>query len=424
MENIYNRRKIADEVYFTSVTDPKFKINRVSVSFITRLSKDAAVNAVIPRLLTKCSAELDTMTKLNRRLAELYSASLIGNVWADGDNQVIDMSVSVLGNGYALDGEDILREAAGILLGCIFRPCLENGEFPAQSLEVEKQNLKDDNDAEINNKTQYAFLRAYEQAFRGEPAEIRWGGTNDEVDAITPASAMSAYKRMLSEMHVEVICAGESDFSGLAEIFAEAFGKTERKPVPLERTVPSTAKPEPYRFTETMDIEQSKLVMFFKTPLREIYTLKVMQNLYGGTESSKLFQNVREKQSLCYYCYSRTAYGKGYITAESGVDSANLGKVEAECLNQLESMRNGEFTEDEITKVKLFLCNVLRAGLDTVGGVIMKCFSGIMIPEYAITVDEMSEKINAVTREDIIRAAKSLTLDTVFVMKSEKEAAE
>lgn len=424
MKDLYNRRKIADEVYFTSITDSKFKINRIGVMFITNLSENAAVNAVIPRLLTKCSADL-TMPQLNKRLAELYSASLNWSVYSDGDYQLSEMSMTVLNNKYALEGEDILKESAQILLDCIFKPYLEDGHFPEQSLELEKQNQMDDNDAEINNKTQYAYLKAYEEAFRGEPAEIRWGGKNSEVEAITPETAMQAYERFIKETRVEVICVGESDFAGMDSFFAEAFGKIDRKPEKLVPTKKSSPKNEAIRFTETLDIEQSKLVMFHKTNYADKYTLIVMQSLYGGTESSKLFSNVREKMSLCYYCYSRMGYAKGYVTTECGVDENNLERTEAECLNQLNDIKKGNFTEEDIDKCKRYIVNGLRSSVDTVGGVGSKCLSGILYPEQAIPIDEMIERVNAVTKDKIIEAANTLVPDTVFILRSsDKEAAE
>ena len=133
MKDLYNRRKIADDVYFTSVTDEKFKINRISVIFITKLSDNASENAVIPRMLSKCNEKLDTMAKLNRRLSELYSASINWSVRAEADYQLCELSAAVLDNRFALDSEDILRETTKILTDCIFRPLLEDGFFPASS---------------------------------------------------------------------------------------------------------------------------------------------------------------------------------------------------------------------------------------------------------------------------------------------------
>ena len=418
----YNRKSIADEVYLTSITDKKFKVNKIIVNFVTGLSESAAVNAVIPRMLVKCNEKLDTMAKLNRRLSELYSAGISWSVIPWMDYQICQISLSVLDNRYAFDNEDLLRESLDILLDCIFRPCLVNGMFPEQSLELEKQNQLDDNDAEINDKARYSYLRAYEEAFRGEPAAVRWGGTNEQVSAITGQDALDAYRRMINTARTEIVCVGESDFSGIDGIFAEAFAKTERRPEKLAQTTKSSPKSEVLRITEKLDIEQSKLVMIFKTDCADKYVLSVLTQLYGGTESSKLFTNVREKMSLCYYCYARMGFEKGYVSAESGVEEKNLEKAEAECLNQLDEIRKGCFTDDEVDKVKLYMINSIRSVRDTLGGIAGACITDILDPDWAFDTDELTEKINSVTRGQIIEAANTLTLDTVFVLRSDKEA--
>ena len=418
MSSLNNRRSIADDVYFTSVTDKKFKVNRVSVIFISKLSEDAAVNAVVPRILSKCNEKLDTMAKLNRRLAELYETSINWSVRADADYQFCELSATVLADRFALDGEQILKEATKILIDCIFHPYLENGMFPAQSLELEKQNQIDDNDADINDMTHYAYLKGYEEAFRGEPAEIRWGGTNEQVSAITSESAMKAYRRIIGEMRTEVICVGESDFDGISDMFAEAFSSIERRPEGLVNAMVSTPKNEVSRIEEVFEVEQSKLVMFFKTPLRNKYQLLVTQMLYGGNETSKLFLNVREKMSLCYFCFSRLGFAKGFICTECGVDLKNLEKAEEECLNQLSDMVKGDFTDDDIMHTKLDITNNLLTVRDTVSGISSHTLLCILFPESAFSIEEAVKEVESVTRGDIIEAAGSLTLDTVYVLRS------
>ena len=424
MKDLYNRRAIADDVYFTSVTDTKFKVNRVSVIFISQLSENASGNAVIPRILSKCCESFNTMTKLNRRLAELYSADITWSVRADTDYQYCDLSATCLDSRFALNGEDILKETVSILIDCIFKPYFENGFFPAGSLEIEKQNQIDDNNAEINDKTHYAYLKAYEEAFRGEPAAIRWGGTNEQVEALDAQKALEAYRRLIGECRTEIICVGENSFDGMDKLFADAFGSIARKPSELPEVMLSPDKNEVSRITETLDVEQCKLVMFFKTSdrYRKKYPLMVMSYLYGGTESSKLFSIVREKMSLCYYCFSRIGFAKGFMTTECGVDSQNLGPAEKECLNQLSEITKGNFTDDELNKVKLYIGNLLRSVGDTIGGVGSRCLADIMVPEYADTTENVIAAVNAVTHDDVTEAAKSLRLDTVFILKTDKEA--
>ena len=424
MSELYNRKEIADGVHFTSYTDKKFKINRISVFFMPKLSEDAAVNAVIPRLLTKCNEHLKTLDELNRRLSELYSADINWSVRSDTDYQVCELSANVLSNRFALDGEDLLKEIANILSDCIFRPFLEDGLFPANSLDIEKQNQIDDNNADINDKTQYAHMKAYEEAFKGEPTAIRWGGTNEQAEAITCETAMKAYRKLLEEAPVEIICTGESEFSGISDIFIEAFSKTDRKCIKHTLPVPSREKDEVSRITETLEVEQSKLVLVFKTfdRCRDLPALRVMQCLYGGCESSKLFQIVREKMSLCYYCFSRSGYANGYLTAELGIDGDNIEKAETECIRQINEIAEGNFTDEDTEKAKRYITNLYRGLYDSVSGITSDIYARVIYPEWVKSVEERTSDINAVTRDRIIKAAKALKLDTVYILKNSKEA--
>ena len=420
MKKIYNRHSIADEVYFTSITDKKFKINSIAVYFISEMSHNAAENAVLTRMLTKCCEKYDTMAKLNRRLSELYSAGLNWSVSVQDDCQLCGIYATMLDNRFALDGEDIMRETAEILADCIFDPHFENGQFPEQDIEIEKQNQIDDNDSEINDKSRYAYLKGLEEAYKGEPAALRWGGTNEEVDAVTGEALLDAYRRMISETRVEVICTGESTFGGIEKIFADAFKKAGRnaKHLPVSRISP--VKPAVSRVTEILDIEQSKLVMMFKSPLRKPYDLLVTEHLYGGTESSKLFLNVREKMSLCYYCISGIQYGKGLMSVNCGVAPENLAKAEEECMNQLKSIAEGDFTDEEVENVKLYIINTYRASADTVSGISGKCLGAVLCPDVDVDIEEKIRRVRAVTRDDIIEAAKSFALDTVFILRPEE----
>ena len=384
--------------------------------FITSLSEQAAENAVIPRMLSKCCERYPTMAELNRRLSELYSASVTWSCSAFGDEQILELDAAALGSRFALDNEDIVGETAKILRDCIFAPYFEDGLFPAGSLDIEKKNQIDFNNAEINDKSFYAFFKAYQEAVKGEPARLRATGTNEDTEAITPESALAAYRRMTAAAPVEIICIGESDFDGVEKIFTDAFRSLERKAAKRTFSRKSPPKSELSRVNEKLDIEQSKLVMIFKTPVKNRFALNVMSGLYGGTELSKLFTIVREKMSLCYYCYSMGDRIKGMLTVRCGVDAKNLDKAEKECLSQLEEIKKGNFTDDDIEKVKLDTINTLRSSYDTINGTLARSLAWILCEEEPMTTDEYVERISAVSREDIIEAADSLVLDTVYTL--------
>ncbi len=424
MDNLINRREIAENVYFSSVTDKRFKLNKVSVTFVTGLSEEtAALNALVPCLLSKCNDNFRTIAALNKKLSGLYAANLDCSVRKDGDLQYTGLYVTVIDNAFALENEDIMTEAVNLLKDCIFKPFLENGAFPKNSVEIEKQNQIDDNNAEINDKTLYSLKKAYTAAFKGEPAETGCLGENSDIEKITPKTAVTQYEKLLRDLRVEIVCVGCNDFIETEKILKKAFlsVKREVKHSPENRISP--IKPEPLRITERLDVEQSKLVIVFKSEYRNKPALMVMSALYGGGEFAKLFKVVREEMSLCYYCFSRLGYSKGVMTAECGVDHNNLDKAEKECISQLDEIVKGNFSEEDIEKTKLSLINSLRSVNDGVSSVSNWYFSRI-IDNDIITPEEMVNRINAVTKEEIIKAADSMKADTVYVLTSDKKEGE
>lgn len=421
MNNLINRREIADRVYFSSITDKRFKLNKVSVTFVTGISEEtAALNALIPCLLSKCNDNFRTMAALNKKLSGLYAANLDCSVRKDGDLQYTGLCVTVIDNAFALENEDIMTEAVTLLRDCIFKPYFVNGVFPENSVEIEKQNQIDDNNAEINDKTLYSLKKAYKAAFKGEPAETGCLGENSEIEKISPEAATAHYRKILENLQVEIVCVGCNSFIDTEKILKDAFLSVKRNVGEPERNRISPIKPEPLSITEKLDVEQSKLVMLFKSDFRNKPALMVMSGLYGSGESSKLFKIVREKMSLCYYCYSRLGYSKGVMTAECGVDHNNLEKAEKECLNQLKEISEGNFSEEDIEKTKLSLVNSLRSVNDGVSSVSNWYFSRIMDNDI-ITPEEMVNRINSVTRNEIIEAAVSMKLDTAYTLTSDKK---
>ncbi len=416
------RKEIADGVFFNSYTDSKLKFNRISVMFLTSLSRErAALNALIPSLLSKTNEKLNTMSALNRKLSDLYASELNATVSKDGDLQYLGLEIATIDNRFAIDGEDIISEAVGLLNDCIFTPYLVDGVFPSQSVEIEKNNQITDNNAEINNKTYYAHRKAIAALFEGEPAAISNLGENEDIEKITPEEAVEVYKDILKNMQVEIMCAGYNDFRSAEEDFRKSFGSIERTPKERQQNIVSSLKPEVKRITETLDVEQSKLVIGYKSDYRNEPALSIMSYLYGGSVTSKLFRIVREKMSLCYYCYSRLGYSKGIMTVECGVDHENIEKAEAECRRQLEEVTNGNFTDEDIEKVKRIVVNNFRSINDSAGGIASWYFNRILKNDI-VTPEEVIDRFSKVTREEIIEAAASMKLDTVYVLtSSEKE---
>lgn len=424
MEQHFQRREIADGVFFSRYIDRRFKINRIDVIFTDILERrNAGFNALIPAILSRSNSNYPTMRELNERLSELYSASLGDLVKKNGDIQLYGLFAAAIDDAYAIDKEKVLSELVHLLCGCLFSPALENGYFPEKALEVQKQNLIDNNDAEINDKRTYAGRKGAELAFKNEPAAVSIYGENEEIRKITSESAFEHYRNMLKTSNVEIICVGSGDFSETENILGEAFRKIERKPFPSPESRKSPQKTEIVTVTEKMPVSQSKLSMSFKSGYENLTAMRVMSALLGGDVSSKLFTVVREKLSLCYYCYSHLNLAKGAMNIESGVERKNLEKAKAAILEQLCDIQSGKFTDEDVEKIKRSMTNDLRSVNDRVGNISNWYLNRILEGEI-IAPEELAERIGGVTRSEIIEAANSFAADSVYVLTSEEEADE
>lgn len=416
MSNIINRRKIADGVYFSSITDKRYKKNLISVAFSTQLSEETATeNVIVPLLLTKCNSKLPSYKVFNNKMSRLYASGIGGTTGRQYDLQTISFGAYYLDDVYALAGEKMTEIMTDILIDCLTSPVTENGVFTAKFIELEKKTAIDNIETAINDKRSYAIERAMKTICKGEPASVCSYGTVEKAKLITPDSAYKAYRRMLETMPCEIICTGCSNFDGVAEKFAAAFEKAGRHDIENTTIALSPVKTQTEEVTERLTVNQSKLVLGFKSHSDDDAALVLLQKIFGGTTSSKLFQNVREKMSLCYYCSAARNDLKGIMLVNSGVENENIEKTKEAVIDQLEEIKNGSFTDEDINFAEMAIKNDLKSVADSAGNVSNWYFDCIRKNDI-VTPEEKLERYLGVSKERIIAAAKSMVLDSVYVL--------
>lgn len=416
MNNIINRRKIADGVYFSSITDKRYKKNLISVAFSTQLSEDTATeNVIVPVLLTKCNSKLPTYKAFNNKMSRLYASGIGGTAGRQYDLQTISFGAYYLDDIYALSGEKMTGIMTDILIDCLTSPVTENGVFSEKFVELEKKTVIDNIETAINDKRSYAIERAMKTICKGEPASVCSYGTVEKAKLITPDSAYKAYRRMLETMPCEIICTGCSDFDGVAEKFAAAFEKAGRHDIENTTIALSPVKTQTEEVTERLTVNQSKLVLGFKSHSDDDAALVLLQKIFGGTTSSKLFRNVREKMSLCYYCSAARNDLKGIMLVNSGVENENIEKTKEAVIDQLEEIKNGNFTNEDINFAEMAIKNDFKSVADSAGNVSNWYFDCIRKNDI-VTPEEKLGLYLGVSKERIIAAAKSMVLDSVYVL--------
>lgn len=427
MSIAYSRETLADGIGYTAIVDPKFKTNVVRIRLLTELHPDTvSANALAFGVLGACNSVYQDLAVLTAKLNALYGTNIGVDIAKRGDLQMLSLSVNAIDNRYALEaGEDVTGDALDILLTCLFSPNAHGGAFAETMFGPRRKDLLDTIEAEINNKRSYAVHRAQQTIFQDEPAAVSSYGTMETAEAVTPASAYAAYRTLLETAQFEIYCVSSTPLPAVRGKLEAAFRQIQRKPNKLSVFAPSPIKAVPAEIREQLDVGQSKLVMAYKTDCEDFRAIRLMNTIFGATPFSKLFLNVREKLSLCYYCASGYQETKRTLLIDSGIEIANYEKARAEIEAQLQAMREGCFSDEDMDNALLSIYNSIRSTGDTpsdwIGWYFSQYLRGTALsPEEEIAVTQAEMQDREAVRKRIIAAAASMRLDTVYLMQQKE----
>lgn len=420
----YSRVQLTDSIGYSEILDPKLKTNMIRIQFFQPMKKDtAAKTALAFSLLAVSNAKYPSMEALAEKLDTLYGITLSSGVTKFGDFQSPGITISTIADRYALHQEPLLQEMLNILLTCLLEPNCKDSCFTDLEFQIKQKDLLDTIEAEINEKRAYATAKALETAFQNEPAALSCYGKKDDVEQLDPCSTYEAYLQVLHHAPAEIYFVGAESDPCVKETLLAALSQIERANIPVYQFLtPSPAKTEPATVIEPLPVNQSKMVLALKSDCSNRYAMQMMNYILGGMPSSKLFANVRETLSLCYYCSSSYLAAKRTLVISSGVEHDNLEKAKTEILRQLTAIQEGNITDTELNSAKMSIYNTLNGIGDTPSSYLswyQKCYYWNDFVEPSETL----QRYHAVTKEDIMAAARSLVLDTVYIMDTKKEEA-
>ena len=419
------RECIAKGVHFSSITDKKFKYNRISVNLVVKLDREKVTDrAVVPFVLRQGTKKCPEFTKLNEKLCDLYGASIDAGIDKFGEYQVICLGIFGLDSRFALDNEDMVCECAELISDIVLDPNITDGHFDEKATEIEKEYILDTIDSEINDKRTYSMVRCKDIMCEGETCDIKKYGYKEDALKITGTSAAKAYEELIRTAQVEILFEGCGDPEKAKEIFRRKFSAIEREPITVSTYCGKKQQGEIKEVTEKLDVKQGKLVMGFRVEdvkdYKDMNAERIAVALFGGTANSLLFKNVREKMSLCYYCAARYDRNTGLMMVDSGVEAENAIKTKDAILDQLAMMQKGQIEDQDIEETVLFLKTALKATTDSLGAMNSWYLAQILgQTEYSPDMEiELSDNI---TKEAIVRAVNSIKLDTVYMLMPQDE---
>ena len=401
--------------------DRRFKKGALSIQLLRPMCEaEAALNALLPAVLLRGTGHCPDLQQITFRLDELYGASVSCLVRRVGDVQTMGFYMNFIEDRFAFPGDRVLAPAVDFLRELLLNPRTENGVFPADFVESEKKNLISVIESELNDKQRYATAKMLRTMCRGDSFAVPRLGRIADVEAITPQSLRAHYDAILRHSRAEIFYVGSASVREVSELLQPLVRSIAQEPEPVALRPDFVPHELPRELFEQMDVNQGKLAMGFYTPItnrdRRFPAMVVANVLYGGSATSKLFLNVREKKSLCYYASSGYTASKGIVNVSCGVDTENYEAAKSEILHQLELLQAGEITPAELHSAKAAIVSSLRSVPDSPGS-LEGYYAVAAISGMPMDLEGYIAAVEAVTAEEAAAAAATVQPHTVFFLK-------
>ncbi|MFX3624684.1 MAG: EF-P 5-aminopentanol modification-associated protein YfmF [Ectobacillus sp.] len=398
----------------------KYKTNTLVLRMKALLREETVTyRALLPYVLQSGTENLASVKNIRQYLEDLYGAALAVDVSKKGEEHVISIYMDVPNELYLQDAPPLLEKTIALLADILLHPAQENGAFLASIVESEKRSLQQRIQSTYDDKMRYASERLIEEMCQEEPYRLSANGLEEKISAITPQSLYEYYKRALAEDDVNLYLVGDlpdETLSLIKKYFTLPKREVNKRPVASKGK--HTIKEN--EVIEKQDINQGKLNIGYRTHITyrdlEYFALQIFNGLFGGFAHSKLFVNVREKNSLAYYAASRYESHKGLLFVMSGIEAKNYEKAVEIIKEQMAAMQNGDFTKEELAQTKAVIKNQILETMDTPRGLIEMLYHNV-VADYERDINSWLAQIDEVTKEQVMAVANKIELDTIYFLR-------
>jgi predicted Zn-dependent peptidase len=402
----------------------KYKTNTLVLRMKAPLSEEnVTYRAILPYVLQSGTKQHPSVKSIRQYVEDLYGAALAVDVNKKGEEHIISIYMDVANETYLQDAPPLLEKTVAMLADVLLHPAEENGAFVASIVESEKRALLQRIESAFDDKMRYANQRLIEEMCKEEPYHLSPNGQEEAVSSITPQSLYEYYKKALLEDEIDLYIVGDVKENALQLV--EKYFSIPVRQQQQKQTAQSAAPRQEREVVEKQDLKQSKLHIGYRTHItykdNDYFALQVFNGLFGGFAHSKLFRNVREKHSLAYYAASRYESHKGILFVMSGIEAQNYEKAVNIIGEQLTAMRNGDFTEEDLSQTKAVIKNQILETLDTPRGLIELLYHDV-VADYKRPMDTWFGDVDRVTRDEIIAVANKIGLDTIYLLQGSEEA--
>jgi len=417
----FQRARLPSGALLNLNSSPKLKTILVKADFTGNLDGTVTRKALIPLVLRRGTRNFPDMKTIHRHLENLYGASVVSDVSKIGEWHSVKFRMEAVNELFLPGGKGVFREALSFLRELLLEPKMPEGSFDPEYLSQEKHNLQKSIESLVDHKAHYALERCIRTMCAGEEFHRYELGNVEDLEEIDGSGLASTYGEWIARYPLDFYVSGDIDCDATLDLFSEIFPEKRPGGYSLQPPPPPVSVGEPRFVEERMDVNQGRLVLGFRHGITymdgDLEALVFMNGVLGGFSHSKLFQNVREKASLAYDASSSMEKTKGLLFVTCGIAAENYQKTLDIIQEQIEALKSGEISEEELVSTRESLLNFLIMMEDNPGE-LMEVDYVWRLHGREFDLPAYRERLRAVDRDRIAAAASQLKLDTVYFLRS------
>ncbi|MGG2095918.1 pitrilysin family protein [Bacillus sp. S13(2024)] len=418
MELIKQERHELGGLRVHMIPTDKYKTNTFVLRLKAPLCEETVTErALLPYVLQSATETHPSVIRVRQYLEELYGSSLAVDVSKKGEDHIISIYIDIANETYLQEAPPLFEKALAMLADILLKPATEGNGFLQTVVESEKRALVQRIESTFDDKMRYANERLIEEMCKVESYRLSANGQKERVSAITSETLYQYYKKVLEEDEMDLYIIGDIE-EGALDLVKQYFSISKRE-VKERNILLHKKNEEEQEVVEKQELKQSKLNIGYRTYItyrdEDYFALQLFNGLFGGFSHSKLFVNVREKNSLAYYAASRYESHKGLLFVMSGIEGKNYEKAVTIIKEQMTAMQNGDFTDEEVVQTKSVIKNQILETIDTPRGLVELLYHEV-IANYERPVEEWLTGVERVTKDAIVKVAKNIQLDTIYFL--------
>ena len=421
----YKEEQIKEGIKLHCIKTEKFKTNLLSVFLTIPLSREnVTYNALIPAVLRRGTANLKSQEEISIELENMYGATFDCGVEKTGDNQILKFYLEMVNDEFLPNKAQTLDKGINLLFDIIFNPLVKNNQFEEEYVKTEKENIRKIIEAKIDNKDRYAFDRCIEEMYKNTTYGLYKYGYVEDLEKINNKNLYEKYEELIKTAKIDIFVSGNINENEVVKDVNENCNMRKLQSRPdihiISKVNSNNNSSSPKSVEEKMEITKGKLVIGTDVNYNEEnykYKISLYNVILGEGATSKLFQNVRERESLAYTARSNYIRQKNNIYIRCGIEIQNYEKAVSVIKEQLEDMKNGKFTEEDIDNAKKYVIEGLRTTREEQDSEVSYYFGQEISGEHT-SFEEYEEQIKKVSKEDIENVAKSININTIYFLRN------